>query len=226
MDPRLIVEGVEPPGGEAGSLEMFGRGLFPLVCAVGVLGGYALLGTCWLILKTRGALQIFGREVALPALILTGAALAAISVWTPMISPYVARRWFASGHLAVLWVLPAAACFFGWRLKKSLWEGRDSRPLLWAILLFLTGFTGIAVSVYPFIVPYRYTVLDAANDAAALRFAGVGVLIVLPITILYLSLAYRVFHGKVLERGEPDVASAPHIGARRTSVQPADLHMG
>ncbi len=221
----MIVEGVDPPIDEVGAFEMLGRRLFPPLCALGVLGGYALLGSCWLILKTRGALQIFGREVALSALILTGVALAAISAWTPMISPHVARRWFTPANLAVLWVLPAAACWFAWRLKASLWGDRDGRPLLWAVLLFLSGFAGIAVSTYPYIVPYRYTVFDAANDATALRFAGVGVLIVLPITILYLSLAYRVFHGKVLEQGDPQIASVPHIGARRTSVQPADLHM-
>ena len=37
--------------------------LLGLVCGLGLVGGYALLGAGWLIWQTEGATQIFGREV-------------------------------------------------------------------------------------------------------------------------------------------------------------------
>ncbi len=57
-----IVEGIgaQPDSGE---LERIVRLLLPLTCSVGLLGGYTLLGSAWLIWKTRGALQVLGREV-------------------------------------------------------------------------------------------------------------------------------------------------------------------
>ncbi len=222
----LTVEGIEPRAGAGGTLEMIGRQLFPLACGVGVLGGYALLGSCWLIAKTRGALQVFGREVGLSALALTGVLLLAISVWMSLASPHVARRWLTPNPFAVSWVLPAAAVLFGWRLKQSLWGGREARPLLWAILLFMAAFAGVAVSIYPFILPYRHTVFEAAHDGGTAWFAGIGVIIViLLLTIFYLSLAYRAFRGEVLQTKDDAIAPAPHIGARRTSGQRTDLHL-
>ena len=45
--------------------------LLGLVCGLGLVGGYALLGAGWLIWKTDGPTQVFAREVAHSALILT-----------------------------------------------------------------------------------------------------------------------------------------------------------
>lgn len=221
----LTVEGFAPTAHFRGILYLLARQLFPSLCSVGLVGGYALLGCCWLILKTQGAVQILGREVGQVALLVTGVLLIVISIWTPLTTAYVAQRWFVADHRAALWLLPAAAMLFAWRLKRSLWGSRDARPLLWAILLFVVAYAGIIVSIYPFIVPYRYTVFDAANDTRSLRFEAIGVSIVLPVTILYLSLAYRVFRGKLPQSTDGDLATIPHIGARHTSVQCADLHL-
>ena len=43
----------------------------------------------------------------------------------------------------------------------------------------------------------RLTIWDAAADESALRFVGVGVLIVFPLLFGYTAFAYRVFRGKV-----------------------------
>jgi cytochrome bd ubiquinol oxidase subunit II len=220
----LILEGIEPPANQS-FIATVGRDVFPFVCGVGMLAGYALLGCCWLIVKTEGALQVFGREVGFSALILTGAMLAVVSVWTPLISAHVAPRWLTPAHLAVLSVLPAMAAFAGSRLWKSLWGLWGGAPLLWAILLLLVAFATFAAGIYPLIVPYGYTLTEAANDSISLEWAGVGVAIVLPFTILYQSLAHRVFRGKVLRSGAQALPGVPHIGSRRTSSQPVDLHM-
>ncbi|HXM35382.1 MAG TPA: cytochrome d ubiquinol oxidase subunit II, partial [Pyrinomonadaceae bacterium] len=68
--------------------------LFPLLCGVAMVAGYALLGSAWLIYKTDGATQIFGREVSRAAWLLTMATFALACLWTPLSVAQVARRWF------------------------------------------------------------------------------------------------------------------------------------
>jgi cytochrome d ubiquinol oxidase subunit II len=218
-----IVEGVPDPAAIEAQHGWL-RGLFPPICAVGMVGGYALLGACWLILKASGALQVFAREVAHSALLLTLALLGAVCIWTPITVPQVAHRWFRPSVLSLFWVLPLVSAVVAWRLWKSLWGDQDARPLSYAVSLFVLAFIGLGVSIYPYIVPYRYTIFEAANDAVSLRFTAVGVAAILPIIATYLVLGYRVFRGKVVPH-QAEVAAGPHIGARRSSGNPADLHL-
>lgn len=218
-----IVEGVPDPAAAQSGQDWL-RALFPAFCAVGMVGGYALLGSCWLILKAGGALQVFGREVAHSALLLTLGLLLAVCVWTPLAVPRVAQRWFTPSYLSLFWVLPGVTAITAWRLWNSLWGSDDARPLRCAAALFVLAFIGLSVSIYPYIVPYRYTVFEAANDAASLRFTSIGVALILPVIATYLALGYRVFRGKVAPH-PVEVAAGPHIGARRSSGNPSDLHM-
>ena len=56
---------------------------------------YLVLGAGWLLMKTEGALfdkaVRWGRAAVLPM----GLALLAISIATPLVSPTIARKWFA-----------------------------------------------------------------------------------------------------------------------------------
>ena len=58
--------------------------------ALGLVGGYALLGAGWLIWKTDGPTQVFAREVAHSALILTAAMMLLVSAWSAWSVPEVA----------------------------------------------------------------------------------------------------------------------------------------
>ena len=62
-----------------------------ILCSLGLIGGYALLGAGWLIWKTQGATQVFGREVGHAALILTAVMLALVSGWTALTEPAALR---------------------------------------------------------------------------------------------------------------------------------------
>src|SRR5262249_36574268 len=115
-------------------------------------------------------------------------------------------------------------CVVIWQLWNSFWQAVDRRPLQWAVVLFLLSFTGVAVSLFPYIVPYEYTFSAAANDRKTLVFAGVGICIVLPVVVLYLVLGYRVFRGK-LPKAPALSVEGPPISSRKTSGHQADLHM-
>ena len=63
----------------------------------------------------------------------------------------------------------------------------------------LLGFLGLAISLFPYIVPPHYTIWQAANAVSALQFALVGYSVVMPLTLAYTAYAYWVFRGKVAE---------------------------
>jgi cytochrome d ubiquinol oxidase subunit II len=80
-------------------------------------------------------------------------ALAAVSAATPFLSYAYWRRWFAVPGVFVtaqvpLLVLVTAVLFF-----RSLARGGERLPFLLALGLFLLGFVGLGVSMYPYIVP-------------------------------------------------------------------------
>src|SRR5262249_26793836 len=79
---------------------------FSVATGFGLMAGYGLLGACWLIWKTEGTTQESSRRFALVTLFLTGAAIALVSLWTPLSVPEIADRWFTLPHMFSLAPLP------------------------------------------------------------------------------------------------------------------------
>ncbi len=200
--------------------------LLGLFCGVGLVGGYALLGAGWLIWKTEGATQVFGREVGHAALILTGAMMAIVSAWTALTEPEVAARWFAWPQILPLSLLPLASILVGVLMWRSLWGRHDWLPFLLGIGLFLLGFGGLAVSLWPYVIPRHVTIMEGAADHASLVFIGTGIAIILPIVIAYLGHAYWVFRGKTAPADEAfDAEAPPSAACRRSASLQTDLHL-
>lgn len=177
--------------------------LLGLLCGAGLIGGYALLGAGWLIWKTEGATQVFAREVGHSALILAGVMMALVSGWTALTEAAVADRWFSWPNVALLAPVPLVTAGVVWAIWKNLWSPHEGRVFGLSLLLFLLGFGGLIVSLWPYIVPREITIWDGAADLQTLAFAGIGVLIVIPIVLAYQAHAYWVFRGKtVVDEGE------------------------
>jgi cytochrome bd ubiquinol oxidase subunit II len=51
--------------------------------------------------------------------------------------------------------------------------------------------------LWPMIVPYKFTLWDAASSASTQAFLAVGTLVLLPVILLYTGWSYWVFRGKV-----------------------------
>jgi cytochrome d ubiquinol oxidase subunit II len=175
--------------------------LLGLFCAAGLVGGYGLLGAGWLIWKTNGQTQIFGRKAGQTAVILTAACMALVSIWTALTVPEVAERWFAWPRVLLLALMPMGAAVAVLLIWRALRESSETRPFVLTIVLFLLGFGGLAVSLWPYVVPRHATIWSAASDSATLRFVGVGVLTILPVILGYLGHAYWVFRGKTVVEG-------------------------
>ena len=173
--------------------------------AVGLAGGYALLGATWLIMKAEGALQQKALRLARGALVLVAGGVAAVSVATPLISRTVFDKWFSFPDTLVLMLLPLATLLAGWDLWRTVGRlGRGAstaewRPFAAAAGIFVLAFAGLAYSLFPFLVIDRMTIWQAASHPSALKVILAGALVVLPFIIGYTVYAYRVFWGKARE---------------------------
>jgi len=58
------------------------------------------------------------------------------------------------------------------------------------------GFLGLAYSFYPYVVPDKLTIYEAAAAPESLMIILIGTLFVLPAILIYTAFAYYVFRGK------------------------------
>jgi cytochrome d ubiquinol oxidase subunit II len=170
---------------------------FPLICGCGLVFGYVLLGATWLVTKTEGHLQHWARKKARLALFGVLIFIVIVSIWTPLLQEKIAQRWFSWPNIAWLAPVPIATALIAAWLWNSLWSDREGIPFFAAMALFLTGYIGLAVSVWPYIVPHAISLWDAASSAKSQAFLLVGTLFLLPIIVMYTGWSYYVFRGKV-----------------------------
>ena len=69
-------------------------------------------------------------------------------------------------------------------------------PYLGGAAAFLSGYAGLAISIAPHAIPYRFTFREAAAADNALGFLLVGVAVLLPVILAYTAYVYWVFRGK------------------------------
>jgi cytochrome d ubiquinol oxidase subunit II len=171
---------------------------FSLFCGAGLVAGYALLGACWLNFKTVGILQDRGRRYAKGSLFLVLIFMAGVSLWTPYEFPRIEERWFTLGNLMLLWPVPVATIAAAVFAYESLRRRRELAPFIASIGIFLFGFAGLGISLFPYAVPTSVTIYAAAAPAPSLIFGLMGVLFVLPLVLVYTAFVYWTFRGKVL----------------------------
>jgi cytochrome d ubiquinol oxidase subunit II len=170
---------------------------FSVFTGFALLAGYALLGACFLIMKTEGHLQERMFATALPLGVVVLGAIAAVSAWTPFLDAAFAARWFSWPNIAILSPVPILVALIALGLFRSLAAGREVLPFVMTILLFLVSYLGLAISVYPYIVPRAVTVWQAASPDSSLSFLLVGAAVLVPVILVYTGYSYWVFRGKV-----------------------------
>ena len=170
---------------------------FALLCGLGVIAGYGLLGATWLVMKTEGAVAKRAREHAQVLLIAVLLFMGAVSLWTPVSFARIAARWFSTPNIYFLWPVPlftALLAFSAWRWLRA---GREALPFFATIGLFLLGYLGIVISSFPYLVPPSLTIWDTAAAPASQMFILIGTVVLLPLILIYTGFVYWVFRGKV-----------------------------
>jgi cytochrome d ubiquinol oxidase subunit II len=170
---------------------------FSLFTGLGLVVAYALLGSTWLIMKTEGALQRRMIALARPATLVLLAIIGIVSLWTPLAHPEVAARWFALPNLLFFAPVPLLVLATSWLILRVLKHETHAAPFLLALVLLFLGYSGLAISLWPNIIPPGVSLREAAAPPESMGFTLVGALFVIPIILAYSSWSYYVFRGKV-----------------------------
>ena len=170
---------------------------FPIFTGLGVVIVYAVLGSTWLIMKTEGALQAVMIRLTRPlvwALILF---IIAVSIWTPLAHATIAQRWFSWPGMLWFAPVPVLVIFFTIQLLKALRANPHASPFVYVLGLVFLGYTGLAISLWPMIIPPNISIWQAAAPPESQGFVLVGALFIIPFILMYTAWSYYVFRGKV-----------------------------
>jgi len=172
---------------------------FSLLTGGGVVAGYALLGACWLIYRTEAGTQAHAFRLAKQAGLITLVAIAAVSAATPFLAHDYFSRWLTYPGIVLTAPMPVLVAVLGFALWRALERKAENAPFLLALGLFAISFIGLAISMYPYVIPPSISIWDAATAYDSQLFMLIGVGIMLPIILGYTAWAYWVFRGKVGE---------------------------
>jgi cytochrome bd ubiquinol oxidase subunit II len=175
---------------------------FSALTGVSLIIGYALLGACWLIWKTSGPLHAEACRWAKGLTLGMLAAIAVVSLYTPFLNAKYHQMWFTWPGMVALGLMPVAVAAIGTALYRSLGKGgRDFLPFALTLSLFGLSLLGLAISMWPDLIPTRLSIWDAAAPRSSQIFMLVGACVLLPLILGYTSWAYWVFRGKVSQEG-------------------------
>jgi cytochrome d ubiquinol oxidase subunit II len=174
---------------------------FSVLTGTSLVIGYALLGSCWLIWKTSGRVHAEARRFARPLCIGLLAAIAAVSLYTPFLNDKYYQTWFTWPGLCASAAMPVVVAVIGLALYRRIAKGHDSLPFVLTLSLFGLSLLGLAVSMWPDVIPSRLSIWDAAAPRKSQVFMLVGACVLMPLILGYTAWAYWVFRGKVAHEG-------------------------
>ena len=178
---------------------------FAMITAVFLTVAFSFIGACWIILKSDEALQIKAVSWAKGGLWGVVLGMAAVSLATPLVSQRIYDKWFSYPEIVWLSPLPIVSAliigFLWWSLRRLPHELDHWAwlPFAATTLLFILGFGGMAYSFYPFVVPEKLTIYQAASSPESLWIILIGVMAVLPMILAYTVLSYTIFRGKAVD---------------------------
>jgi cytochrome d ubiquinol oxidase subunit II len=174
---------------------------FSVLVGVSLVSGFALLGATWLIMKTEDTLQARAYRLAVRLGIATIVAIGAVSAATPFLSDVYWQRWFAWPQVLFTAQVPLLVAIVTIVFFLSLRRRHHYTPFLMALALFALSLAGLGISLFPYVVPPKFTIWDAAAPDASLKFMLPGALVMVPIILAYTGYSYWVFRGKTRPEG-------------------------
>ena len=168
---------------------------FAVLCGIGLCLGYALLGACWLVKKCEGDVrddawrQIPGLTVGV------GVFLVVAFIYALAEHLQLMHRWIDRPYLLVF---PAIGVVAAAALVASIRRQQDAWPFYMVAIAFMAAFGTLAISFWPYMIPFAITINDAAapHSSLAFMFWGEGIFI-FPLMLIYAAISYSVFRGKV-----------------------------
>jgi cytochrome d ubiquinol oxidase subunit II len=190
-----LVEGLPITNGHYTGGEFGWFSPFAVLCGIGLCLGYSLLGACWLVRKCEADV----REAAyrLIPYLSVGLLVFLVVVFAYALAENlrVVHRWLERPYL---FAFPAIGVIAALVATVSVRHRRDGPPYYMVALIFAAAFGTLAISFWPYMIPFSITIEEAAapHSSLAFMFWGEG-LFVFPLMLLYTVVSYTVFRGKV-----------------------------
>jgi len=170
---------------------------FSIMVGIALIFGYALLGSTWLVMKTEDITQEWARKIAARMIYFVAIFMGLVSAIMPFLNAEIKTFWFSTPNIFYLAPIPLFTIFLFVLLAFDLQKKRRQyRPFLLSMAIFLTGYIGIALSLYPWIIPFQYNIWQAAASDPSLSLILVVLAPILPIILGYTAYSYYVFRGK------------------------------
>ena len=138
-----------------------------------------------------GQAQIPQGSSSLPTIAVGGMSL--------FIQPGILAAW--RDHPVLLGTLSCIVLLAAFILFGSIGKRPDVRPLIAGLVMIAAGIGGLAILVFPTIVPFRISIWDASSSRLSQIFLLTGAIVVTPVVLGYSFFAYWVFRGKTPEKG-------------------------
>jgi cytochrome bd ubiquinol oxidase subunit II len=190
-----LVEGLPIANGQYSGGEFGWFSPFAILCGVGLCLGYALLGACWLVKKSEADLRDAAYRLIPYLSVGLLAFLVVVFAYALAENLQVMSQWLERPYLLVF---PAIGVIAALVAAASVRHRRDGVPFYMVALIFVAAFGTLAISFWPYMIPFSITVEEAASPHSTLAFMfwGAGI-IVFPLMLLYTVISYTVFRGKV-----------------------------
>jgi cytochrome d ubiquinol oxidase subunit II len=195
MTVGALVEGLQFTNGQYSGGEVGWLTPFAVLCGIGLCLGYALLGACWLAKKCEAEVrELAHRQIPVLAV---GVLAFLVVVFAYALAEHlpILQRWIDRPYL---FVFPAIGAVAATVLGLSILRHNDHWPFYMVVLIFVSAFGTLALSFWPYMIPFVITIDEAASPRSSLAFMfwGCG-LVVFPLMLLYTVVSYTVFRGKV-----------------------------
>jgi cytochrome d ubiquinol oxidase subunit II len=189
-----LVEGLQVTNGQYTGGDFGWLTPFAALCGIGLCLGYALLGACWLVkkcdaeIRDRAHRQI--RILAVSVLVF----LVVVFVYALAEHLPILHRWIDQPYLFVFPAIGAGAAIV---LALSILRHNDHWPFYMVAVIFVSAFGTLALSFWPYLIPFVITIDEAAAPQSSLMFMFWGGVVVFPLMLFYTVISYSVFRGKI-----------------------------
>jgi cytochrome bd ubiquinol oxidase subunit II len=190
-----MVEGLQVTNGQYSGGDFGWLTPFAVLCGVGLCLGYALLGACWLVKKCDA--EVRDRAHHQIRFLAVGVLTFLVVVFVYALAehlPIILDRWIDRPYL---FVFPSIGTIAAMALALSIMSHNDHWPFYTVAVVFVSAFGTLALSFWPYMIPFVITIDEAAAPQSSLMFIFWGGVTVFPLMLLYTVISYSVFRGKV-----------------------------
>ena len=191
-----IVQGIKVEGRSFAGGAFDWLNAYSVMTGVAVVFGYALLGATWLVMKTEHETQNWARKCGSYVIGYVAVFLGIVSISMPIMNAEIRTLWFSLPNVFFFLPIPAVSLVLLITIWRDLHMDREYRPFFLSFGVFLTGYLGIAISMWPYVVPFEITFRRAAAAPESQSLLLVGTVIMLPVVLIYTAYCYYLFRGK------------------------------